>query len=153
MKTLEEKDPIEEILQGMDQETFFSLYNRIKEKIGELGFNTFIHSKEVEEYRKWLREDKYKHRLEWFEKEYPNGLYYKDEDLGFVGITLMTKKFLAEADAAYVALTEKEAEKEIEAESLRKWPMDKFGWIGENLRKDFRKAAMFGFKLKLKDNG
>jgi hypothetical protein len=91
----------------------FNMYNGIKKQIGELGYNVFIHSKEVEEYRAWLRNDKYKHRIDWFEKEYPNGLYYKDEDGQEVGIRIMTKRFLAEADAAYESkpLTEEEIEK------------------------------------------
>lgn len=84
-------------------QSLFDQYHAIKEKIGKLGYNTFIHSKEVEEYREWLRNDKYKHRLEWFENEYPNGLYSKDNDGELFGINIMTKKFLAEADAAYEA--------------------------------------------------
>lgn len=79
----------------------FDLYHQLKEAIGELGYNNFIHSKEVEEYREWLRNDKYKHRIEWFEKKYPNGLYYKDEEGMEYGVRIITKQFLAEADAAY----------------------------------------------------
>lgn len=82
-------------------QSLFDQYHDIKEKIGKLGYNTFINSKEVEEYREWLRNYKYKHRLEWFEKEYPNGLYSKDDVGDLFGISIMTKKFLAEADAAY----------------------------------------------------
>lgn len=88
---------------GETEEQIFEQYHAIKEKIGKLGYNTFINSKEVDEYREWLRKDKYKHRLEWFEKEYPNGLYSKDNDGELFGINIMTKKFLAEADAAYEA--------------------------------------------------
>jgi ribosomal protein L37AE/L43A len=86
-----------------DEEIAFHNYIEAKQKLGTLGWNTFINSKEVEEYREWLRNDKYKHRIEWFEKEYPDGLYYFDKELNdYVGIRIMTKKFLAEADAAYI---------------------------------------------------
>lgn len=84
-------------------QSLFDQYHALKEKIGKLGYNTFIHSKEVEEYREWLRNERYKHRIEWFEKEYPNGLYSKDDDGELFGINIMTKKFLADADAAYEA--------------------------------------------------
>lgn len=87
--------------QQQNHQIIFDLYHDLKEKIGQLGYNNFIHSKEVEEYREWLRNDKYKHRIEWFEKNYPNGLYYKDEDGTEIGIRIITKQFLAEADAAY----------------------------------------------------
>jgi hypothetical protein len=86
---------------GETEESIFDQYHAIKEKIGNLGYNTFINSIEVEQYREWLRNDRYKHRIEWFEKEYPNGLYSKDSDGDLFGINIMTKKFLAEADAAY----------------------------------------------------
>ena len=82
-------------------QALFDQYSEIKKKIGELGYLSFISSKEVEEYRKWLRTNKYKHRLEWFEKEYPNGLYSQDEEGNFFGINILTKKFLDEADAAW----------------------------------------------------
>lgn len=81
-------------------EIVLDAYEALKRLIGQLGFNNFISSKEVEEYRKWLREDKYKHRLEWFEKEYPNGLFYKDADGIEYGVNIITKQFLAEADEA-----------------------------------------------------
>lgn len=84
------------------REAIFDIYHTVKDLIGKLGYNNFINSKEVEEYREWLRNDRYKHRLEWFEKKYPNGLYYKDTDGSEYGINLDTKKFLAEADAAYL---------------------------------------------------
>lgn len=83
------------------EEALFEQYHAIKEKIGKLCYNTFINSKEVEDYREWLRNGKYKHRLEWFEKEFPNGLYSKDDDGDLFGINIITKTFLAEADAAY----------------------------------------------------
>jgi hypothetical protein len=152
-KVLTEETLTDKILKEMNQEQVFELYHKVKDRIGELGYNNFIHTKEVEEYRKWLREDKYKHRLEWFEKKYPNGLYYKDEDQGFVGIRIITKIFLAEADAAFNALSEKEVEREIEAEANKRWPISKFGWICNSIHKRFMEAAMFGFKLKTKGNG
>lgn len=78
----------------------FSRYHDLKARLGELGYNTFIISKEVEDYRAWLRNDKYKHRLEWFEKTYPNGLFY-EEDGQKIGANIMTRHFLAEADGAF----------------------------------------------------
>lgn len=89
-------------------QALFDLYHICKEKIGTLGYNTFINSKEVEEYREWLRNHRYKHRIDWFEKQYPNGLYYKDDDGTEYGVRLETKKFLAEADAAYQSKDENE---------------------------------------------
>lgn len=86
---------------GNYRQAIFDTYHAIKAMIGKLGYITFIHSKEVDEYREWLRNDRYKHRLEWFEKKYPNGLYYKDDDGTEYGVNIMTKQFLAEADVAY----------------------------------------------------
>jgi hypothetical protein len=104
VEAIDERDELRKRLAESEQKShqvIFDLYHELKEKIGELGYNNFIHSKEVEEYREWLRNDKYKHRLEWFEKKFPNGLYYKDEDGHEIGVRLITKQFLAESDAAY----------------------------------------------------
>jgi len=88
-------------LSNLSHDALFGLYNDVKQAIGELGYNTFIHSKEVEEYRAFLRNDLYKHRLDWFEQKYPKGLHYTDDDGMTYGINIITKQFLAEADAAY----------------------------------------------------
>lgn len=81
-------------------EIVLDAYRSLKDLLGVLGFNNVINSKEVEEYRKWLREGKYKHRIDWFEKEYPNGIFTRDDDGTEHGINIITKQFLAESDAS-----------------------------------------------------
>lgn len=47
------------------------------------------------EYQKMMRK-KWGDRIKWFETQYPNGLFTKDDDGNLYGIDIMTKSFIAE---------------------------------------------------------
>jgi hypothetical protein len=90
-----------QVEEGNKEQYALDQYHYWKNKIKDFGFNDFVHSKEVDQYREWLRNDKYKHRIEWFEKKFPNGLFYRDADGFEYGVNIITKSFLSEADAAW----------------------------------------------------
>ena len=81
----------------------------------------------VEEYKMKLY-DKYKDRLEWFEKQFPKGLFTEDNSGSPIGVTLITRVFLKEMDE----MEQKRKiwiDEDVKALALRMWGQSE--WLKE----------------------
>ena len=106
----------------------FDFETHVSENCEYANLDLPINPMTVEEYKRKLN-DKYKDRLEWFEKMFPAGLYSKEsfneteEEPDYVGVNLITRIFLREMDEMELK-RHIWTDEEVRAISLRIWEMN-----------------------------